>query len=247
MTQKTSTIDLNNTISTDWQRAQEGEKQYWIRKTSSSGYLDDHAHSFRNWVPQFLEGLKNSGLELNNNSTILQIGSGIFDIIDFLPKGKLFAIDPLEGFFCSLNNRNRNTKVIRGQVMAEHLPFTDNTFDLVISHNMLDHVASAKTVLSECYRVLKSGGLFWLQVHVFNSWPMPLKKLLLALRIDNKHLFFWTKPSLIKLLEDSNLHIINGTIISERISLANSMQLRPFLKKIAGISPIRLTVISHPS
>ena len=234
-------------VSPNWKKAQEGEKKYWIRKTSSSQYLNDHANSFRSWVPGFLHDLNNNGFDFTERSKILQIGSGLFDIIDFLPKGKRFAIDPLESYFFSLKNGHRNARVIRKEAMGEYLPFRDNTFDLVISHNMLDHVDSVNSALSECHRVLKSNGRFWLRIHVFQSWSVLVKKLLLSLRIDTKHLFFWTQASLTTSLEQSNFNIINGTLKTERTSLTKNMQWPSLLKKVSGISPIRLTAICQPS
>lgn len=41
---------------------------------------------------------------------------------------------------------------------CEHVPFTENSFDLVLSHEVLEHVADDKTSVSEIVRVLKPGG-----------------------------------------------------------------------------------------
>lgn len=42
---------------------------------------------------------------------------------------------------------------------ATHLPFPDQTFDVVTSHAMVEHLADAAGALAEMDRVLKSGGL----------------------------------------------------------------------------------------
>lgn len=42
---------------------------------------------------------------------------------------------------------------------GENLPASDNTFDVVFSSNVLEHVINIDKVLSETYRVLKSGGI----------------------------------------------------------------------------------------
>ncbi len=44
------------------------------------------------------------------------------------------------------------------QAMAEQLPFTDNCFDLVLSHEVIEHVADDRTCVMDMVRVLKPGG-----------------------------------------------------------------------------------------
>ncbi len=41
---------------------------------------------------------------------------------------------------------------------GENLPFPDNSFDLILSHEVLEHVQSDATAIREMVRVLKSGG-----------------------------------------------------------------------------------------
>lgn len=47
---------------------------------------------------------------------------------------------------------------------AESLPFEDESFDVVLATSVLEHVDDLDAAVSEAYRVLKPGGLFW-----FNS------------------------------------------------------------------------------
>jgi len=41
---------------------------------------------------------------------------------------------------------------------AEYLPYPDNTFDLILSHEVIEHVQDDRLALAEMARVLKSGG-----------------------------------------------------------------------------------------
>jgi len=46
------------------------------------------------------------------------------------------------------------------QGFAENLPFESNTFDVVLCFDVLEHVSSLKSVISEIDRVLSKGGIF---------------------------------------------------------------------------------------
>jgi len=41
---------------------------------------------------------------------------------------------------------------------AENMPYRDNSFDIVLMEDVLEHVEDPKKVIQECYRVLKLGG-----------------------------------------------------------------------------------------
>jgi SAM-dependent methyltransferase len=49
------------------------------------------------------------------------------------------------------------------------LPFADGAFDVVFSHSVLEHVASAEGYLGECHRVLRPGGVLYLSTAPYLS------------------------------------------------------------------------------
>lgn len=57
-------------------------------------------------------------------------------------------------------NNTGNVAFVQGD--GTRLPFQAGAFDLVFSHSVIEHVASAEGYLAECRRVLRSGGVLYL-------------------------------------------------------------------------------------
>lgn len=57
---------------------------------------------------------------------------------------------------------------------AEHIPFAEGSFDLVVAENVLEHVKDQEKVLDECHRVLdRRGQLFIATPNRFSLTPEP--------------------------------------------------------------------------
>ena len=50
-----------------------------------------------------------------------------------------------------------------------HLPFRGSSFDLVLSHSVIEHLPSAPAYLGECLRVLRNGGILYLSTAPYLS------------------------------------------------------------------------------
>ncbi|MDW5615075.1 class I SAM-dependent methyltransferase [Mycolicibacterium sp. D5.8-2] len=75
--------------------------------------------------------------------------------------------------------------------VGERLPFEDESFDAILSFDVLEHVQNIESTMSECRRVLKPGGAFYL---VFPGFYQPWEHhLTLATRTPCLHWFFGGK------------------------------------------------------
>jgi len=54
--------------------------------------------------------------------------------------------------------------------VGEHIPFKDNTFDIIFTYQTLEHVVSYKKCLDEMYRVLKRGGYLFIWCPDYTSF-----------------------------------------------------------------------------
>ncbi len=79
---------------------------------------------------------------------------------------------------------------------AENIPIGDNSVDLIISQETFEHIASPQAAIQECYRILKPGGMIYLQVpFIIGYHPGPTD--------------FWrfTKEGIVELLENVGFEI----------------------------------------
>lgn len=131
---------------------------------------------------------------------LLEIGAGVgtFLITARTKYGiDAYGVEPSEDEFSPFNQISNAlleeynlSKDIVIRSMAEDLPFSNNTFDLIYSTNVLEHVKSPKKVLLESIRVLKPGGYlqfvipnyfsFW-EGHYGVFWPCITNKFLAKL------------------------------------------------------------------
>ena len=115
-----------------------------------------------------------SNLPIRTDSTLLDIGFGIGqDVLNILPKnhsGDFYAIEIDNTKLQTLQNKyhelkRKNQKV--GQLHAllfdvdkgNKLPFKPGIFDIIILSHTLRHIIYRESLLKECIKVLKPGGI----------------------------------------------------------------------------------------
>ena len=88
----------------------------------------------------------------------------------------------------------------------DKFPFPDNSFDLVVSLAVIEHIKNTENFLSEINRILKKGGFVFLSTP---NWCYAFKNFY----DDYTHVRPYTKKSLLKILSDFNfedIHIVPG-------------------------------------
>ena len=111
---------------------------------------------------------------------VLEVGSGLGNNIGvWIRKYTVdgYGIEPSgDGFDNSLEisrkifeeNKLDPKRLLNG--CGEDIPFPENTFDVVFSANVLEHTQSPSTVLEECVRVLKPGGILQIVFPNYHSF-----------------------------------------------------------------------------
>jgi SAM-dependent methyltransferase len=137
--------------------------------------------------PKALQALERAGVALRGR--VLDAGCGGGGTALSLAEESGFAVGlDLDARFRDTGTRLGQEKDIRGAAFVqgdgERLPFRDGSFDLIFSHSVIEHVASAATYLSECRRVLRPGGVLYLSTAPYLSLAgAHLPRLLLPLPV----------------------------------------------------------------
>lgn len=98
-------------------------------------------------------------LDKNAEGKLLDVGCGTGNILCKLVNGKreLFGIDLSENMVRECSKRMEGNAEIK-IADAEHMPYKDNFFDVLICNASFHHYPHPQEVLKEMKRVLKSGG-----------------------------------------------------------------------------------------
>jgi ubiquinone/menaquinone biosynthesis C-methylase UbiE len=134
-----------------------------------------------------IEALERAGVSVAGR--VLDAGCGGGGTALSLAEETRFAVGlDLSARFAGSGTRLAAERGIRNasfvQADGSRLPFRDEAFDLVFSHSVIEHVASAQAYLAECRRVLRPGGLLYLSTAPYLSLAgAHLPRLLLPLPI----------------------------------------------------------------
>ena len=104
---------------------------------------------------------------------------------------------------------------------GEALPFDAETFDVVYAHGVLQYTAEPLKMISECHRVLRSGGEAIFMVYNWYSWLYALSKLT---GVDLEHadapvLRLFSRAEFLRLLEK----FPERKIVTERFPVASRL------------------------
>lgn len=137
------------------------------------------------------------------NCILCDIGCGfnakfLLDVSDYISEGY--------GFDKKIDNKKINNIYIQNTKITDNIPCEGESVDCVTLLAVLEHLNSHIKVLSECYRILKFGGVLILTTPSPFSKPI-LEFLSFKLKIVNPveiadHKHYYSKNELVKILED---------------------------------------------
>jgi SAM-dependent methyltransferase len=149
----------------------------------------------------YLDMFNDLPIKIDSSSTILDFGCGLGGIVYFFRKKgfRAFGVDLQKHYelaeqLCHQENLDDSEKIFHPIDMNNYkLPFADNTFDVVFSNHVFEHVHNFSESIEEIKRVLKPGGY---SLHLFPSRYRPIESHvyipLASVFQGYKYLRFWT-------------------------------------------------------
>lgn len=193
-----------------YQQVYQGKKALWFQDCEKD--IVSKRFIWAKRVHNFLSPF----ISLTSSSYILEIGSGPHGIIFFLESGNRYGLEPLANFyyskFPSIQVSSR-VKITCGN--GEQLPFSSDTFDLVICDNVLDHTMNPEAIIKETHRVLKTGGILFLAIDV-HRWTGHLLSLIherllgrwKVMKWFGSHPFYFMHRDIVQLIDKYNFRIV---------------------------------------
>ena len=178
-------------------------------------YSKRYLHYYSQELPCFIENI----FKEYNIKSVIDLGSGDGSILyalfrkGYLAEGKkVIAVDVSSERISNVKNINNNIQCIVSD--ACNLEEVSNeSLDLAISSQVIEHVSSEKAFIKEVNRVLNKGGLFYLST-VFKKWyGWYFYRCNGHWRLDPTHLREYTsKKQLLNLLNEHNFQVLKDRI-----------------------------------
>jgi ubiquinone/menaquinone biosynthesis C-methylase UbiE len=122
--------------------------------------------------------------DLDDESTILEVGcgTGIYSTHWVKSPIKFYGLDISRGMLRRAATKIDSDKTLFVEADAEHLPFRDASFDVVLSVNTIEHLGDIPMALKEMKRVCRDGGEIVLSVLNGNFSAKYRRKLMQVLK-----------------------------------------------------------------
>ncbi len=157
-----------------WQEAKDAEERHYFERSNLRITPRDRTEEIlAHWNTDFSSVVGESVLAVGG-------GAGIIHQLDAAERQ--VSLDPLNDTLYPEFAAETDVAGLVG--MGESLPFPDDSFDTVISANVIDHTADPAETLTEIGRVLDPDGRFLFDVNAFDT-PKPLRDL--ADYVDRPH------------------------------------------------------------
>lgn len=203
----------------------------------------------------FIPVLKEVQFELDKKSSrVLDVGCGTGVFLKYLIDCgyvECFGVDGPNEFSARAINRGYKKVEHVADLSSSKLPFPDESFDLVVSKDVLEHLIDPVFSLTEIHRVLKKDALFLM--HVPNHFPLFARiKFMFTNNIDTFNYFRnesrWTFPHIRFYEHSDSLNILSNHGFSVIKDLSYHFPVVPYFSRFKIFRPfIKLIADKYPN
>jgi len=149
----------------NWERtARIVEFSWWMRELNTLG-VDAFREKRRSYFNDVIAGF---GGRFRASGNVVNIGTGLMSIFDFIEVGgkkTCYEVDPLAEKYAAVAG-------IPAMVLLSTELIENESADVVICINMLDHTSEPERMVSEIHRMLRKDGVFYFEVN-FDKYESP--------------------------------------------------------------------------
>lgn len=147
------------------ERALARQLEYQQRKSESiKGYEEDVMKQMM-LASSLVKEKLNEFKPISSDGRVAEIGSGAHGLIFFFDSKHGVGVDPLADSYAALFPKWQR-RVSTVTAFGERLPFGDQTFEVVLCDNVIDHAESPGQIVMELARILAPGGLLYFTVNI---------------------------------------------------------------------------------
>lgn len=142
---------------------------------------------------------------INEDMTFLDVGCGNMKLEKYLPPNIIYnAFDLRVDFDSSIAGKKRSNVL---QADATNMPIKDNTVDMLVSTEVLEHIPKYDVAIDEIYRVCRNDAVVIISIP--NNY---------CYKYDKKgshpdHCNNWTYEKFIDLMNDKNFKLVEGRML----------------------------------
>ena len=227
-----------------WVAAQQYERNFWADAASQVARGAFTQFDWYRWrAEQLARQLTALGLDnvVSGNATVLEVGSGPVGVVTYFSGRKRIAVDPLNAFYSAdpTLRATRSPDVDYRTGLGENIPCETGSCDLVIIENCIDHVQDIHGVGRELNRVLRPGGVLYLNVNCRTAAGYYVHRAMSRLRIDSGHPHTFTPSRALAFVRRHGFEPLGSEAASAWKAHLDDLcapGLRPRLKALSGVS-----------
>lgn len=147
------------------QRALERQLDYQEKKAQRLNGREDEVILAMQRSSKRVRELLETFQTIAGDARVIEVGSGAHGLIFYFGASHGVGVDPLAVSYRGLFPRWQDCAATIAAV-GEQLPFPNESFDVVLCDNVVDHAESPQQIVAELVRILRARGLLYFTVNV---------------------------------------------------------------------------------